>query len=119
MRTRNTEQEDHLLRLIKQAAEALRRLREQLAGSAEAAPSVRDEVRQSVAQLLGDEGPLLGVIDAHTAVRLLGSARKLEVWTQLLELEADAAEQHNKTSEAQALRARVTSLRAAAAQLGE
>ena len=41
MRSRSSEQEDYLFRIIRQAAEALRRLREMLTGSAEASETVR------------------------------------------------------------------------------
>ncbi len=117
MRTRSSEQEDTLLRLIQQMAAAARRLRELLTQSAEASASVRAEVGQSIALVLGQESALLSGIDADSAVRLLQSRARLELWIELLELDADACDRGGLVPEAGARRARAAALRAAAARL--
>jgi hypothetical protein len=114
MRTRSSEQEDTLLRLIQQLAAAARRLRELLTESADSSASVRVEVGQSIALVLGKESTLLSGIDAASAVRLVRSRARLEMWIALLELDADACDRGGLVPEAGARRARAAALRAAA-----
>jgi 1,4-dihydroxy-2-naphthoyl-CoA synthase len=59
MRARSSDQEDHLLRLIREAAEAIRRCREMLTHSATAAPSVRAALAVAMDRLLGSESSVL------------------------------------------------------------
>lgn len=118
MRSRSTEQEDYLLRIIRQAAEALRRLRELLTASAESGPVVRQEVYAATEQLLGAQSALLTRLDAETAVRLVGSRRRTQLWADLVELEADACDCAGDTVGGAANRARAAALRAAAERLG-
>lgn len=117
MRLRNSEQEDYILRIIRQAAEALRRLREMLTGSAETSETVRREAGISIEQLLGEVSPLLSRVDADTAVRLVGSQTRIALWADLLELEADACDRAGDTAEASAHRYRAAALRTAAVKL--
>jgi hypothetical protein len=117
MRARSSEQEDYLLRIIRQAAEALRRLREMLTGSAEAGEAVRRDAGIAIEQLLGEVSPLLARVDADTAVRLVGSQTRIALWADLLELEADACERAGDASEASTHRARAAALRTAAVKL--
>jgi hypothetical protein len=117
MRLRNSEQEDYILRIIRQAAEALRRLREMLTGSAEASETVRREAGIAIEGLLGEVAPLLTRVDADTAVRLVGSQTRIALWADLLELEADACDRAGDTTEGSAHRARAVALRTAAVKL--
>jgi hypothetical protein len=90
MGTRSGEQEDYLIRIIKQAAEAIRRLREKLTTSATSSPGIRQEVNSATEQLLGAHAVMLARLDAETAVRLVGSRRHAQLWADFVELEADA-----------------------------
>jgi hypothetical protein len=111
MRARDSNQEDYLLRIIKQAAEALRRLREQLEGSAGASETVRADAQQAISQLLGDQAALLSRLDARTAVQLLGNAQKQALWAELLDLQADSCAAVGRSDQAESLRVRAQSIR--------
>lgn len=119
MRTRSSEQEDYLLRIIRQAAEALRRLREMLTSSAAASPTVRAEVHDAVGQLLGPDAALLSRLDAETAVRLLGDHVRAGLWADLLDLDATASVAGGDEIAATTQRTRAAALRAAAARSDE
>src|SRR5687768_6659244 len=90
MPLRTSDQEDHLRRLMQQAAAALRWLRERLAGG-EPPTDIRGDAATAIASLLGPEAPLLGMLDAVTAARLLGNAERVTLWAELVEADADAA----------------------------
>lgn len=107
------EQEDYLIRIIKQAAEAIRRLREKLMTSATASPSIRQEVNGATDQLLGAQAGMLARLDAETAVRLLGSWRQAQLWADLVELEADACYVDGDSVAGAVRRARAEALRVA------
>ncbi len=113
MRSRSTEQEDYLIRLIRQVGELARRLRERLTGSAEETATVRFETAQAVEQLLGPDGPLLSRVDAGTAIRLVGSPSRIALWLELLAIEAEACRLAGSNDEADALLSRMISLREA------
>lgn len=115
MRTRNTEQEDYLLRMIQEVGRALARLREMLQGSANAGPAVRAEVAQSTELLLGADAPMLEQLDAVSAARLLGSRARVELWAQLLDLEAETWAGEGAAERATAATVRAAALRAASA----
>lgn len=117
MALRRSEREDYLLRIIREAAEALRRLREMLTESGEPSATVRRDVEIAIGQLLGETSPLLTRVDADTAVRLVGDDGRVALWADLLELEADACELAGDETEASAHRARAAALRAAAVKL--
>jgi hypothetical protein len=116
MRLRSSEQEDFLLRMIQEAAEALRRVRGMLTRSSEPTAGVRAEITAATARLLGPEAALLQQLDAETAVRLLNDRRRLDLWIEALELEA-ASLALEGLSNVEALR-RAEALRASGAQLG-
>ena len=80
--------EDYLLRMLQQAAEAIRRVRERLAGGAPATELV-PEIRAAEAELLGPQAELLRRLDARTAAELLVDARRMRLWADLLRAEAD------------------------------
>ncbi len=116
MRVRNSGQEDYLLRVIREAAEALRRLREMLTGTAQSASSVRAEVADTISMLLGPEAPLLQQLDADTAVRLLNDERVLALWISALDLQADALAA-DSSADVDAIRRRADALRAAGVRM--
>lgn len=89
MPARSTSQEDYVLRLIRQAAEMVRRLRERLAGGA-AEGEIAAAARAAQGELLGPQAALLGAVDATTALALVGDARRVRLWADLLRVEAAA-----------------------------
>ncbi len=113
MRSRSTEQEDYLIRLIRQVGELARRLRERLNGSAEESATVRFDATQAVERLLGPDAALLTRVDADTAVRLIASPSRMDLWLELLEIEAEACRNAELYSEADAVISRLNGLRAA------
>ncbi len=116
MRVRSPAQEDYLLRMIREAAEALRRLREMLTGSAQSSAAVRAELANTMGRLLGPDASLLQRLDVATAVRLLNDRRRLELWIGALELEADALTASG-SPEAVVVRSRAGALREAGVRL--
>ncbi|MBA3560687.1 MAG: hypothetical protein H0W30_19075 [Gemmatimonadaceae bacterium] len=117
MLKRTAGREDYLLRIIRQAAESIQRLREMLMASADASPHVRQEVHSSTQRLLGVQAALLTRLDAETAVRLVGSRSRAQLWANLVELEADACDCAGDTIEGTRHRVRAAALRAAADEL--
>lgn len=117
MRPRSTNQEDYLLRLIKEAAAALRLLRHRLAGTTDAPESIREQAAQAIAMLLGGRASLLERLDARSAAHLVGHPEHVALWAGLLDVEADAARRSGDSGAAAGLHARATALRAAAAAL--
>lgn len=115
VRTRSATHEDYVLRLIRQAADALRRLRLRLAGADDAPAAVRHDAAAAVEALLGAEAPLLTRLDAPSAVRLVGDPQRVALWHGLLDVEAAAAHAEGDLRAATAGRERATALRAAAA----
>ena len=117
MRRRTSEQEDYLLRIIKQVSEAIARVRELLTAKATPSVTVREEVRQATALLLGAESPLLTRLDPESAARLVGSPQRIELWATLLELDAEAADVNGEPEQASAIRDRAAALRTASSRL--
>jgi hypothetical protein len=113
MHRRRAAQDDHLLRLIRQAEEARRWLRERLTGAAEAPAAVREGVAGAVRALLGTDAALVSVVDARTAVGVVGDPGRVAAWAALLELDAEAAAADGQPTAAQGRRARAAALRAA------
>jgi hypothetical protein len=105
-------QEDYLIRIIKQAAEAIRRLREKLMTSATARSGIRQEVNSVTEQVLGAQAGMLARLDAETAVRLVGW-RRAQLWADLVELEADACYVDGDSVAGAVKHARAVALRAA------
>ena len=103
------ERRDYILKLIEQAAAALRRLRERLAGGASAGEVAR-EAREAQGELVGRDAPLLRALDAASAVAMLGDARRATVFAELLQLEAAALRESGDAAEADALEARASAL---------
>ncbi len=112
MPLRTSDQEDHLRRLMRQAAEALRFLREGLA-SGEPPLDLRADAAAAIASLLGAEASLLGMLDATTAVRLVGNAGRVTLWAALVDADADAALAAGDSAAASERHWRASDLRAA------
>ena len=114
MRTRSTNQEDYLLRLIKEAAAALRLLKHRLAGTDGSPDAIREQAAAAVRALLGPRAQLLERVDAGSAVHLVGHREHVELWAALLEVEADATHRTGDATSAARLSARAVELREAA-----
>jgi len=114
MRPRGNTQEDYILRMIRQAAELLRQLKRRLLGGEESAETIRQDAAAAIDFLLGGQAPVLGMLDPASAVRLVGHPALVELWTALLDVEADAAEASGDGTLAARRRVRVAALRDAA-----
>ncbi len=113
VRSRSSNSEDYLLRLIKEAAAALRLLRHKLMGTADAPEAVRDQAAIAIGALLGARAPILERIDAESAVRLVADYEQVMLWAALLEVEGDAALRAGDPAGAEALGDRARTLRVA------
>jgi hypothetical protein len=79
--------EDYLLRMMQQATEAVRRVRERLHGG-EPPAALLPEIHAAERELLGTQRDLLRRLDPRTAAELLGDARRARLWAELLRAEA-------------------------------
>jgi len=104
--------DDYLLRLIQQAAAALRRLRAQLSGG-DPAHEVASESHAVIGELLGTRRELYDRLDPHSAAQLLGDPERVRLWADLLALRADAMALAGNANESTRLSARSTALRSA------
>jgi len=84
-----SQREDYLLRQLRQAAEALRRLREMLTGEASAG-AVDRQADEAMGELLGPRYQLLSSLDAMSAASLVADARRIELWSDLIRVQAMA-----------------------------
>ncbi|HEU4749292.1 MAG TPA: hypothetical protein VFS56_12380 [Gemmatimonadaceae bacterium] len=85
----SSQREDYLLRLIRQVAEALRRLREAL--SAEAAPAeIERDAGAAIGELLGPRHGLLSSLDPVSAASLIADPRRVSLWSDLIRVQAAA-----------------------------
>lgn len=116
MRARSSEEEDYILRVIRQAAQAVRALREMLLHGRDAPSAVHARAAATIGALLGDRAELVSVMDATTAVRLVGDPRPVALWASLVELQADALDATDQVAGAR-YRQRADALRQAAAEL--
>lgn len=82
--------DDYIMRMIQQAAEALRRLRSRL-GSGDAAEEVIRDADTAIGNLLGPQRAMLDRLDAWSAANLIGDQERLVAWIELLRLKSDAA----------------------------
>ena len=111
-------QRDLILRLIEQAGVAVARLRARLGlGTTAEAEIVVREAEQAQAALFGTLWPSLRVLDPTSAAMLVGDARRLHAWLDLLRVQAAAYEQIGAKQEWQALTARADALERAAASV--
>ena len=117
MRPRGNTQEDYLLRIIRQAAELLRQLRRRLLGGEQSADTIRQDAATAIDFLLGAQAPVLAMLDPASAVHLVGHPALVDLWTALLDVQADATEASGDAIAAARWRARSTALRDAARHL--
>ena len=101
--------DDYLLRLITQAAAAMRRLRELLVGGGSAEEVVRD-AGAAISALLGPQRSLLERLDAASAASIVGNADTVRAWSSLLLLQSEAEAIRGNTAEANRLSARARAL---------
>jgi hypothetical protein len=118
VRSRNSEQEDFLLRVIQQMGQALARIREMLLGGTSSGAAVRVEIAATSAALLGRDSAMLERLDAESAVRLIASPARVALWVQLLDAEAESWDREGGSERASACRARAAALRHASARPG-
>lgn len=103
--------DDYLLRLIQEAAAALRRLRTRLGGG-ESAEEVSRDADAAIETLLGPQRATLERLDAWSAANLLGDADRVMVWSDLVALQADLREVSGDPTGSAALRQRADALKA-------
>jgi hypothetical protein len=101
--------DDYLLRLITQAAAAIRRFRERLRGSANADEIVRD-AGAAIGELLGPQRSMLDLLDARSAASLLGKDDRVRYWIDLLRIQAEAHRAAGHDEQAVPLEAKAAAL---------
>ncbi|MEO7362953.1 MAG: hypothetical protein ABI120_21650 [Gemmatimonadaceae bacterium] len=104
--------DDYLMRLIQQVAATLRRLRARAKDGALPAEIARD-AGVAIGELLGPQRALMEMLDAKSASALAGDYERLELWVQLIQLQAEAATAANDVTRAGTLSARANALAAA------
>lgn len=107
--------QDYLLRLIEQAAVAIRRMRERLGGGGSAEEVVRD-AGAAIGELLGPHRSTLDLLDARSASALLGHDDRVVHWAMLLRLQAEAERLRGQEQQAIALETRAEALERAASE---
>lgn len=112
-----SQREDYLLRLLRQAAEALRRLREALTGEASAEEIDRD-ADAAIGELLGPRYQLLSSLDSRSATALIADPRRLELWIGLIRIQAAARRRLNDEDGAKSLDRRAEQLEQESARAG-
>jgi len=101
--------DDSLIRLIQEAAAALRRFRSRL-GAGELPDEVSRDAGAAIGTLLGPQRPLLERLDGWSAANLLGDPERVQLWSDLLQLQSDAERVLGRAAQAEALAARSTAL---------
>jgi hypothetical protein len=109
--------DDYLVRLITQAAAALRRVRERLR-TGDAPEELAREARGAVGELLGPQAGLLAMLDPGSAAALLGDSERVALWAGLLRAEAEALRRSGEAERASGLEARAAALERAAGHSG-
>ena len=115
MSVRSSEEKDFLLRIIKQIAESIARMREILTATTDGSQrmTVRAEAQIAATQLLGADAALLASLDAVTAVALVRDVERVSLWADLLEVEAEACFAMGSKEEGERLMWRAGELRKA------
>jgi hypothetical protein len=101
--------EDYLLRILTQVGEAVSRLRTRLDDGATTGEMI-PAIRSAEGDLLREQADLLRALDPATAARILGSRRQLQLWIDLLRLEAEVYRNGGHPSAATALETRASQL---------
>lgn len=104
-----SQREDYLLSQLRQAAEALRRLREALTGEA-SAESVDRAADEAIGELLGPRYQLLSSLDPMSAASLVADPRRIELWSDLIRVQAAARRRSGDESGAAVLEKRAEDL---------
>lgn len=105
----SSQREDYLLRLIRQAAGALRRLRESLKG--EASPTeIEHHASAAIGELLGPRHGLLSSLDPLSAASLIADPRRVELWANLIRVQGAARRKSGDEAGATALEKRADAL---------
>ena len=104
-----SQREDYLLGLLRQAAEALRRLRESLNGEGSPA-EIEKEAGAAIGELLGPRYGLLSSLDAVSAASLVADPRRIELWANLIRVQAGARHRLGDETGAAALERRAQAL---------
>lgn len=109
--------EDYLIRLIQQLGEVLRRLRGRLAGAPAGGEvaEIHREAGAAITSLLGPQAMLVQQLDASSAVRIIGDAERVALWTGFLRVQADAQRASGRADAAERQTARAAALEQAAA----
>lgn len=105
----SSQREDHLLRVIRQAAEALRRLREALEGEA-SATEIEQQAGAAIGELLGPRYGLLSSLDPGSAASLIADPRRVELWASLIRVQSAARRQSGDEAGATVLERRADAL---------
>ncbi len=113
------QQEDYLVRLIRQAFDVLRRLRAKLMGDPRAADEVVRGAREAQGELLGPLFGAMTMVDPDTAVGLMRDRERLEAWVELIRLESDALRAGGDEAAAEAVGRRADAIREAYERLLE
>lgn len=111
-------QRDYILRLLEQAAAALRHLRERMGAGTAPPATIVEEARAAQAALFGDTWMLLQRVDITTATGLIRDPRQLAIWADLLRVEAEASRSLGDEEHATHLESRAVAIAAAAARNG-
>ncbi len=110
-------QRDYILRLLEQAAAAVRRLRELLGAGTAPSEEIVEEARAAQAELFGNSWTLLQQVDVATATSLVRDPRQLAMWAELLRVEAEASRALGDSARAGQLETRAAGIAEAAARL--
>lgn len=103
-------QRDFILRLIEQAGAAAARIREMLGLGTVPPETMIHEAETAQAALLGSLWPAVRVLDPASAVLLIGEARQVFAWGELLRLQAAAHDRRGDREQADRLRDRADAL---------
>ena len=113
MRSRGSTQDDYIIRMIQQAADALRLLRHRLMGTAYTPEGIRAAADAAIGALLGTRASMLERLDASSAAKLVGHPDHVDLWADLVEVEAQALEKGGDSAAAELRRRRAAELRSA------
>ena len=107
--------DDHLLRLIQQAAAAVKLFRERLL-SGESTDLLSREISVAIGTLLGSQRMLLERLDGWSAATLLGNRERVQLWVELLLLQSEIEHNAGRHENTNILSARAAALSTHGAQ---
>lgn len=112
-----TEHRDYIMRLVEQLGAMLRELMGRLQPGRGAATGVVQEAQAAQAALLGPLATTASIVDAATAVRLVGNHELVALWIRFLRVEATARRLEGQEPQARTLEERARALEQAAGEL--